>query len=95
MKSSRTSSPSKSQVSTIDLRDKLRFYNIFIDVNEPLPRELQTRLADIIKKPRGYASPVAWKIASNQRKASLMAEQDEIDLLKDLLHIKADDEESD
>lgn len=81
-------------MSAIGLGDKLYFYNIYIDNDEPLPPELQAHMDNNIKKPLDHASPVAQKIASNQRKASLMAEQDGIDLLKDLLFIKADNEES-
>jgi hypothetical protein len=96
--SSRSASPSKSSESKVrDNEDKLRYYGIHFNNRRALPACLQA-FVDELKASAdptldAVRSPNARHVVQRQRRAQRLAEQDGIDLLKDVLLFGEDDED--
>jgi hypothetical protein len=95
--SSRSASPSKSSEPKIrDNEDKLRYYGIHFGHRRALPSDLQAFVDELQAgtnaSPDAVRSPNSRRVVQRQRRAQRLAEQDGIDLLKDVLLFVEDDD---
>lgn len=95
--SSRSASPSKSSEPKVrDNEDKLRYYGIHFYHRRTLPASLQAFVDELqagaSSSPDAVCSPNTRRVVQRQRRAQRLAEQDGIDLLKDVLLFVEDDD---
>jgi hypothetical protein len=95
--SSRSASPSKSSEPKVrDNEDKLRYYGIHFCHRRTLPASLQAFVDELqagaSSSLDALCSPNARRVVHRQRRAQRLAEQDGIDLLKDVLLFVEDDD---
>jgi hypothetical protein len=95
--SSRSASPSKSSEPKVrDNEDKLRYYGIHFCHRRTLPASLQAFVDELqagaSSSPDAVCSPNTRRVVQRQRRAQRLAEQDGIDLLKDVLLFVEDDD---